>query len=257
MSATFGVGRAPLAISLHALIAETTSGVGSGVQVVNIVNATCAQIDVDVTAIAGTASPSLTITIETSRDQNAWTAVGSFVAMSAIGTQRLTFPGLQQYVRARWTITGTTPSFTFAVSGTALVVYCTAIDLAALSIPAAALAGSVITLDQQGRAFIAASDECDDYIDAQVDFPLSSWPQSLASAAAKLSAKLLMTVRGYSPEPGARDIFKDMRDEAIAWLKWVAVNGSPGFVDPTPTVPEGTSYVVSAPPRSWTGTWAK
>lgn len=78
-----------------------------------------ARLTLNVTAASGT-SPTLTVTVEHSADGSTWTTLGSFTAATAVGTQRKVFSGLDQYVRGSWTTGGTTPSFTFSVSGALL-----------------------------------------------------------------------------------------------------------------------------------------
>jgi len=76
------------------------------------------RLTLDVTAAGGTA-PSLAVAIETSADGSTWREIGAFTALSAVGSQRASFPGADRYVRAAWYLAGTTPAFTFSVSGNA------------------------------------------------------------------------------------------------------------------------------------------
>lgn len=69
-----------------------------------------------VTAASG-GTPSLTVTVEHSGDGTTWSTHSSFTAVTTTGTTRKVFGGVDRYVRATWTITGTTPSFTFSVTG--------------------------------------------------------------------------------------------------------------------------------------------
>lgn len=68
-----------------------------------------------VTAAAGT-TPSLTVVIEDTLDGTNWFQVGAFAAKTAAATEAInvTTPFADR-IRVRWTITGTTPSFTFTV----------------------------------------------------------------------------------------------------------------------------------------------
>lgn len=68
-----------------------------------------------VTAAAGT-SPTLNVVIEDSLDGTNWYAIGTFAQRTAAGTEvlNITTP-FADTVRVRWTIGGTTPSFTFSV----------------------------------------------------------------------------------------------------------------------------------------------
>lgn len=74
----------------------------------------------DVTAVSGT-TPTLTVTVETSADSSTWYTVASFVQRTAAGTERKSFPGLDRWARLTWTVGGTTPSFTFAITSGELV----------------------------------------------------------------------------------------------------------------------------------------
>ncbi len=77
-------------------------------------------VTLDITAASGT-TPSMTVTIEDSpTGTGQWTQLAAFPAQTAAGTnvQRIT-GAVHDYIRARWTITGTTPSFTFSLRATA------------------------------------------------------------------------------------------------------------------------------------------
>ena len=77
------------------------------------------EIWLNVTAVSGTNGPSLTLNIETSIDGTNFVTIGSITAITAESTNNLTLPRqdfpLGTQVRVSWTISGTTPSFTFDV----------------------------------------------------------------------------------------------------------------------------------------------
>jgi hypothetical protein len=79
-----------------------------------------ARLDLVISAATGT-TPSMTITIQTSFDNgatDAYRTVAAFPAQTAAGTVRQVFAGLDRWVRANVTTeSGTTPSFTFTLSG--------------------------------------------------------------------------------------------------------------------------------------------
>lgn len=91
------------------------------------------RVQSDVTAASGT-TPSLTVVIEDSLDGGMnWNTVGTFTAQTIASrqVQQIAVSGVAQTagfvwpfnyrkVRARWTITGTTPSFTFSVKAVVL-----------------------------------------------------------------------------------------------------------------------------------------
>jgi hypothetical protein len=69
-----------------------------------------------ITAVSGT-TPSMTVTIEHSTNNSTWATLGSFSAATAIGSQILNVSGtVNRYVRAAYTISGTTPSFTTLIA---------------------------------------------------------------------------------------------------------------------------------------------
>lgn len=78
---------------------------------------------VAVTAVSGT-SPSLTVNVQTSHDNgvtDAWRTVASFPAVTSVSsTAWQVFAGLDRWVRASYTVSGTTPSITFGVAGEAV-----------------------------------------------------------------------------------------------------------------------------------------
>lgn len=98
----------------------TASGVGTAFEVQNKVQFRGQSI---VTAASGT-TPSLTVNIQTSFDNGVtdpWRTVASFAAQTAADTSaRKNFVGLDRWVRATWTVSGTTPSVTFGVAGEVL-----------------------------------------------------------------------------------------------------------------------------------------
>ncbi len=101
-------------VSLADPAARTTSGSGPAVAV-GASNTVRAQLNV--TAATGT-TPSMTVTIETSADgSTGWTSVGAFSAVTTATTARKVASALDRFIRVSWAITGTTPSFTFNVSG--------------------------------------------------------------------------------------------------------------------------------------------
>ena len=70
----------------------------------------------NVTAVSGT-TPSMTVKFQTSDDASDWYDTGdTFSAVTAATKPNaLKLTNLGRYVRAVWTITGTTPSFTFTL----------------------------------------------------------------------------------------------------------------------------------------------
>lgn len=77
------------------------------------------RLDINITAASGT-NPTLDVSFETSSDNVTWRALGSFPQYTAAGTVRKSFSGCDRWVRPKWTITGTNPSFTFTIIGDAV-----------------------------------------------------------------------------------------------------------------------------------------
>lgn len=78
------------------------------------------RMNLDVTAASGT-TPTLDVVIQTSNDGSTnWQALGTFAQKTAASSERNVFPGADRFVRVVCTIGGTTPSFTFSLSGEAL-----------------------------------------------------------------------------------------------------------------------------------------
>lgn len=74
-----------------------------------------ARVQLEVTAAAGT-SPTLDVVVEDTLDGTTWNVVGSFAQKVAAGREviNLSTPFADR-LRVRWTVGGTTPSFTFSV----------------------------------------------------------------------------------------------------------------------------------------------
>lgn len=74
------------------------------------------RAQLNVTASSGT-TPTLDVVIEDTLDGTNWNVIGTFAQKTATGREviNITTPFADQ-LRVRWTIAGTTPSFTFAVA---------------------------------------------------------------------------------------------------------------------------------------------
>ncbi len=75
------------------------------------------ELFLDVTAASGT-TPTLDVIVETRTAAGTARTVGSaFAQKTAVSSERKSFAGFGDEYRVRWTIAGTTPSFTFSVTG--------------------------------------------------------------------------------------------------------------------------------------------
>jgi hypothetical protein len=105
-------------LSVEAGVTRTATGSSNAI---DVGERSSACLELNVTAASGT-SPTMTVAIETSKDGSgtglgAWRSVASFAAATGVTSERKSFAGLDRYVRATATIGGTTPSFTYSVSG--------------------------------------------------------------------------------------------------------------------------------------------
>jgi hypothetical protein len=76
---------------------------------------TSLRVQLNVTAVAGT-GPTLDVVIEDTLDGTNWNVIGTFAQKTAVGREviNVTSP-FSDRLRARWTMGGTAPSFTFDV----------------------------------------------------------------------------------------------------------------------------------------------
>lgn len=100
-------------VNTNASAARTASGQGNAI---SSENARTLSILVDVTAVSGT-TPNLVFAVEWSHDNGTWfpgDPPDTMTAITAVGRAAKAFTVKAPYWRLVWTITGTTPSFTFA-----------------------------------------------------------------------------------------------------------------------------------------------
>lgn len=115
---------------------RTASGNGDGVDLVALNGDTptamppSLRVQVDISAVSGT-TPTLVVVIEDSLDGGqTWNVVGTFASLNSVTRAVIgiapsgvaqaagfVWPFNPRKVRARWTIGGTTPNFTFQVRG--------------------------------------------------------------------------------------------------------------------------------------------
>lgn len=238
----------PLATTtLHASGTETATGTGTSV---DLGDRTYVELTLNVTAASGTA-PTLAVTLDQSATQAAWTQVALFTPASAVGAQQLVIPVTQRYLRAKWTVGGTTPSFTFAVTGTAHQLYASTDDLTRFGIPAQALDG--IPVAERALACLQASDEAAGYLASAYTLPLTAWDLDLRAHVARMTAFQFMSYVGYAPDSGKDNTLQLGYQNAVAWLNRIAKGGlrPPGIVDSAPEILEPEVYVESRASRGW------
>lgn len=235
------------AIELAASSARTSSGTGDSV---DLGAATTALLRLDVTAASGT-TPTLAVTIQTSPDELTWRNLGSFATVSAAGALERRLPGASKYVRAVWTLGGTSPSFTFSVAGSALTVYATPRDLSSLGCAGGAL--DDLSDEDKDLALCAATDNADTELQSgSHTLPLTAWGEDLRQAVVDIAVFRLMRRRGFSPE-GPDMLIAKGYDDAMRWLTSVGRESKTlaGVVDSTPTVHDGGAAVGGYALRGW------
>lgn len=236
-----------LNITLHASSAETVTDVSA--TSVDLGDRTFVELTLDVTALAVTTVA--TVIVETSRTGTEWVFAGRFDALSKPATRALVVSDALRFIRCRWSLAGTSPSATFALTGTAHQLYAVPADIARYGLPATAL--EVLLPEQLARACLAASGEAEGYLSSAYTLPLASWDVGTRSHIARMAAYEAMRYRGFDPDSGKDTSLEIGRSEAVTWLNRIA-NGKlrpPGIVDSTPAATENEVYVASDRGRSW------
>ena len=107
-------GEVDVGVALHDLTAETATGNGSSVDnTVSSANGGVANLHVTVAS----AADSLTVKVQHSPDNSVWADLITFTAATTTTAERLSVAGtVDRYTRATRTISGTDPSFTYAVA---------------------------------------------------------------------------------------------------------------------------------------------
>ena len=104
-----------LAALLTAVASAARTSSANGTTVTDYGPVTRIRAQLECTAASGT-TPTLDVVIEDTIDGTNFNTIGTFAELGAAGREAIEIPGpFSDKVRARWTITGTTPSFTFAV----------------------------------------------------------------------------------------------------------------------------------------------
>lgn len=118
--------------------------------------------------------------------------------------------------------------------------------LSTLSLPAAALSG--ISDADKLVALQAASDEAASYLRSVYTLPLTEWDLALRRHVAAMAAFILMGVKGYKASLEANDIIRQVREDAVSWLKQVASGRvTPGYTDSrsaSPTAPRNVPIIL-------------
>lgn len=237
----------PLAITLHASAAETSGGSSTPVDVGALRK--CARLRLDVTAVQGT-DQVLGVTIETGPSVTGpWRSLGGW-SVSGVQSQERLFGELDRYVQVAWTIGGVNPSFTFALAGTAEVLYATPSQVQGSSLPARAMAS--LDVSQQLDACLSATDEAAGFLARRYTMPLVAWSTDLVRNVCHVAMWNILSARGFQPE-GPDEVIRMNVSDARKWLEGVGAGriSPPGIVDSTPTKRGAAPRIASRASRGW------
>jgi len=99
----------------------------------------------------------------------------------------------------------------------------------------AAIPDTQVTPAQQQAILDAANSKIDSYIGAKFHLPLVSWGADLNGAAVSMAAFGMIAFRGFDPEDPGDVVFKERRDNALAWLDLIGKGEvTPVVVDSAP-----------------------
>lgn len=242
----------PLAVTLHASAAETTSSASTAIDIGAL--RSCLKLRLELDAITGTDARA-TIYVETGASAaGPWRSLGAFPALSVAATKDQVFADCLRFNRVRWLLEGTTPSVNFKVDGSAHVLYAKVADVGIHAIPADAIKS--VSVAEQAACCLAATDEADGYIGGGKTLPLTAWGDDLTAQVANIAAFKIMKRRGFQPQ-GSDELIVKGRDDAISWLRGVGRGDiePPGMVDSTPDLYDAGIAVFSDQPIDPVGRW--
>ncbi len=235
-----------LDLALHALAAETASSTGASTDIGLLRRAVI--IDLEVVVVAGT-DPTLSVELQTSSDNTNFRTMRKFdLRKGATKRERFYVFGAEQFVRAKWTITGTAgQSFTFSLLGEAHVVYAEPEDS---NLPSSVV--NDFNVDFVTEKFVKASSEAEGYIGGGFKLPLTEWGEDLREHVANMADFAMLKKRGFDPE-GADEVVRMGRKDAIQWLTKVSTGAikPPAMIDSTADILETGAFVNSAIKRGW------
>lgn len=225
-----------LAASLHDSGAETASGIG---ETVDIGARSGAELVVGVIAVTGT----LAFDLQTSRDEELWTAVHTESDITSPKLFEYPLVGLSRFNRIVWTLTGTS---TFYAESDFHNIYATFKDVRSLALAADS------SFEDDPELIIAASDLVDTELCMGATPPIVDWGASVKLRAAQVLAYLAASKRGIGAD-GADEILRLNYTDALTWLGKAGTGKrkNPDMQDATPETHESAGYVISSPRREY------
>lgn len=236
----------PVAIALHELGEEPGAWTSQAVDLLDAETAiqrSGARLELVVAAVA---AGGLVVTVETSPDgSTGWRTVDAFELVTTAGTHELALHGLQRFMRARSSSSGT-----FALTGHAHQLFVAEPDIYA-EVRREAFEGRV-SRHEIADALLKASGDVEDALNSAYTPPIIAVGDTVRQRAAAIAAARLLRARGVDPEGTDEELFQNAA-RAEAWLYRVSQGKlqPPGIVDSTPQTYEGGAVVVSAARRGW------
>ena len=233
----------PESVTLATLQARSVTGSGSSVDLGTAGDRSVLELVLLVVAVSGT-TPTAEVFVETSDDDTNWREVARLgEAVSTLGRWSLLVGDCARYVRASWTVTGTTPSLTFMLSGYSHQVYATRRDMVQLGMGEDELAQ--VPEEDKLRALLAATAEAATFLSRHFSLPLVSWGQDLTLHVARMAC--------YHAAMVDRRLYDDaIADAYTAALKYLRSTRDVGtVVDTTPEYDQDAAEVYDDDPRGW------
>ncbi len=243
-----------LAVELHASGAETASDTGTALDITALRKLVKLQLSVTAKS-SGNTDETLKVYVETSPTGGTddWESLGTFAGINNASVnffEELVFGTCERYVRLRWEIGGTTPSFTFSVAGLAHVLYVEPSDLRSTAIQSQALEGvdAAVILE----CCLRATGDGETAFNSSYVMPITEWGDDIRGNLADMAVYYAMKHRGFRPG-GSDELIVKGHTDARSWLRSIA-NGKTSPIsikDSTADVYDAGAYVTSATKRGW------
>lgn len=240
----------PKAVTLHASGVETATGAGSAVDLAG--RLALDDLTLEVTDATGT-SPTLEAFAQTAISASGpWRTVKAFNRATSAGATTVPLTAFDRYARAAWTLSGTSPAFTFSIKATAVQMYVMPSDVLGR--------GNALPPDMIGRVTpdellmlcLAASLKAEGFLAAAYEMPIVTVGAALPTVLADMVAAQVLFMRGIVGG-GIDPMSMTANEEALNWLNKIA-RGTirpPDIIDSMPEIHEEGAYAVSRALRGY------
>lgn len=249
----------PYPISLEAVPAatRTSSGVGVAFDLAPVAAPPAAPQPPRTTAVLtlrvdtlGGVDPTLAVEVQTSEDMLDWTTLGAFTPRTTVGSETKRFPGASRYLRAVWTVGGTTPSITFKVAGEAVYVLATPKDLDDYGIRPEALKN--VPLERKDKKLCAVSGRALRILGRSRALPILEWSEDLRDVVARIASIELQLNKGTGAEDAKElNIQLKRANDDLESIGNETTDPQGMMKDATPDTYDAGAFVSSAPRRGW------